>query len=71
MGCDDGCTHSVNLLKSVNHTLQMVEFYLCKIYLNRVALKNQVGSNFNSISHLYTAYHLPGSVVNTLHGFSY
>lgn len=71
MDYDDGGTHSVNLLKSMSHTLEMVQCYLSKLYLNRVPLKNQIWRNYNNISHLYTVYHLPGSVVNDLHGLSY
>ena len=48
----------------MNHTLEMVQCYLSKIYFNRVALKNQIWRNYNNISHLHTVYHLPGSVVN-------
>lgn len=42
MDYDDGGTHSVNLLKSMSHTLEMVQCYLSKLYLNRVTLKNQI-----------------------------
>ena len=62
--------HPLSKLTKIN-TLEVVQCYLSKIYLNRVALKNQIGRNYNNISHLYTVYHLPGSVVNNLHGLSY
>lgn len=40
MDYGNGCNHSVELIKSLNHTVEMGEFYMFTIYLDTITLEN-------------------------------